>query len=173
MIPAHIALGSVGHLSDVVETDLGGRHVAREAIEDGVRDAIEGRKRSRDGDLRSNVGYTVERTRPRCEDRLMSAPLAAGFYGNDSELIVVTPSGRIWIVDSEAESPMLRELTELPREVESYDHVLPPDLVKDHLAKIEAASGESFQVPKPDAQSLGIARISTTWLLPSFSGWLG
>jgi hypothetical protein len=74
----------------------------------------------------------------------MSAPLAPGFYGNDSELIVVAPSGRIWQVEREAESPTLCELIELPGDVESYQGVLPRDMVKGHLEKIEATSGESF-----------------------------
>jgi hypothetical protein len=53
------------------------------------------------------------------------------------------PSGRIWIVESNDESQAVRELTELPRDVERYIGVLPPDYVKELLQRIEAASGES------------------------------
>jgi hypothetical protein len=38
--------------------------------------------------------------------------------------------GRIWVVESEVESPTLRELTELPRDVETYHDVLPRDFIR-------------------------------------------
>jgi hypothetical protein len=66
-----------------------------------------------------------------------------GFYGNDTQLICVMPSGRIWLGESNDESQAVCELTELPRDVESYIGVLPPDYVKELLQRIEAASGES------------------------------
>jgi hypothetical protein len=38
---------------------------------------------------------------------------------------------------------VLRELTELPKDVESYRDVQPRDFIQGHLTRIEAASGES------------------------------
>jgi hypothetical protein len=38
---------------------------------------------------------------------------------------------------------VLRELTELPKDVETYRGALPRDFVQGHLTRIEAASGES------------------------------
>ena len=65
-----------------------------------------------------------------------------GFYGDDTDLIYVTRSGRIWLVDRPDEGPsVLRELSELPRGVESYQGVLPAEVEEQHLARIEAAGG--------------------------------
>jgi len=78
-------------------------------------------------------------------DRLMSAAKTdTGFYGNDTDLICVMPSGRIWLVERPDEGQdVFRELMELPKEVETYHDVLPRDFIEGHLMRIEAASGES------------------------------
>jgi hypothetical protein len=67
-----------------------------------------------------------------------------GFYGNDTDLICVMPSGRIWLVERPDEGQdVFLELTELSKDVEIYRDVLPRDFVQGHLTRIEAASGES------------------------------
>jgi hypothetical protein len=67
-----------------------------------------------------------------------------GFYGNDTDLICVMPSGRIWLVERPDEGQnVFRELTVLPKDVETYRDVLQRDLSQGHLTWIEAASGES------------------------------
>jgi hypothetical protein len=67
-----------------------------------------------------------------------------GFYGNDSELVCVMPSGRIWKVDGDDGSAPIRELTELPKGVESYTgDDLPRDVMQGHLSRIGEASGET------------------------------
>jgi hypothetical protein len=75
----------------------------------------------------------------------MSAPRSPlGFYGNDTDLICAMPSGRIWLVERTDEgTDVLRELAELPNDVETYRNVLPRDLIQGHLLRIEAVSGES------------------------------
>jgi hypothetical protein len=68
-----------------------------------------------------------------------------GFYGNDTDLICVMPSGRIWLVERPDEgADVLRELTELPKDVETYRDVFPTDYIQGHLQRIEAASDESI-----------------------------
>jgi hypothetical protein len=42
-----------------------------------------------------------------------------------------------------AQTDVLRELTDLPKDVESYGNVFPTDFMRGHLMRIEAASGES------------------------------
>jgi len=75
---------------------------------------------------------------------MSAAKTDPGFYGNDTDLICVMPSGRIWLVERPDEGQdVFRELTELPKDVETYRDVLPRDLIQGNLARIEAASGES------------------------------
>ena len=67
-----------------------------------------------------------------------------GFYGNDTDLICVMPSGRIWLVERPDEGEgVLRELTDLPNDVESHTgDILSREIMQGHLSRIGEASGE-------------------------------
>jgi hypothetical protein len=81
-----------------------------------------------------------------CHGRPMGIPRSPlGFYGDDTNLICVMSSGRIWLVERPEEGPdVLRELYELPRGVESHRNVVPREIIQGHLVRIATASGESF-----------------------------
>jgi hypothetical protein len=62
-----------------------------------------------------------------------------GFYGNDTDLVYVTRSGRVWLVERPDEgSDVLRELADLPRGVEFWPARFPRDFEEKHLARIQA-----------------------------------
>jgi hypothetical protein len=76
---------------------------------------------------------------------MISSKADAGFYGNDTDLVYVTRSGRIWLVERPDEgTEVLRELAELPSGVESYSDVFQPGFEEDHLARIQAAGGATW-----------------------------
>jgi hypothetical protein len=76
---------------------------------------------------------------------MIAAKTDVGFYGNDTDLVFVTRSGRVWLVERPDEgSNILRELKELPKGVESYKGVFPAGFEEEHLARIQAAGGATW-----------------------------
>jgi hypothetical protein len=68
-----------------------------------------------------------------------------GFYGNDTDMICVMPSSRIWLVGRPDEEHVLRlVLIELPRDVETDRDTFPRDFNQGHRRRIKAASDESI-----------------------------
>jgi hypothetical protein len=65
-----------------------------------------------------------------------------GFYGDDSSLVYVTPDGRIWHVQKPEEGETLRELSELPKGVESFQGRFPPEIEAQHVARVVEAMGD-------------------------------
>jgi hypothetical protein len=74
-----------------------------------------------------------------------AAKTAPRFYGIDTDWFCVMPSGRIWQFDGDDAKAAVRELAELPADVESYTgDVLPREFMQGHLSRIGAASGETL-----------------------------
>jgi hypothetical protein len=68
-----------------------------------------------------------------------------GFHGDDNDLIYVTRSGRIWLVERPDERPdVLRELAELPKGVEFWPDRFPREFEELYLARIQAVGGATW-----------------------------
>jgi hypothetical protein len=75
---------------------------------------------------------------------MIAAKTDPDFYGNDSELVCVIPSCRIWKVDGDDDTAAVPEPTELPKDAEFYtSDVLPREVMQGRLSRIGEASGET------------------------------
>jgi hypothetical protein len=77
---------------------------------------------------------------------MIATKTAPGFYGNDTDLVYVTRSGRVWLVERPDEGPdVLRELSELPRGFEFLEGVFLPGFEEGHLTRIQTAGGATWR----------------------------
>jgi hypothetical protein len=72
----------------------------------------------------------------------MTTTRTAGFYGNDSDVVYVTPSGRVWLVASEDDLPAVRELAEMPEGLTGLAGLMTPEECIDYCRQVEEAGGE-------------------------------
>lgn len=78
--------------------------------------------------------------------------LASGFYGTEGETLYVTPSGRIWVTQSDELRDHPFEVKELPAGAVACGSGMDPETAEDMLRLIEAESDE--RLIQSDAMSL-------------------
>jgi hypothetical protein len=64
-----------------------------------------------------------------------------GFYGDDSVLCYIAPSGRVWLLCDEDGPSGVREVGGLPCSMEFYEGFEDSDEGRAYLRQVEAASG--------------------------------
>jgi hypothetical protein len=75
---------------------------------------------------------------------MIAAKTDPGLYGNDTHLICVMPLGSIGKVDGDDDTAAVRDLAEMPKDVETYtSDVLPREIMKANLSRIGEAWGET------------------------------
>lgn len=76
----------------------------------------------------------------------MTTKLSTGFYATDTDTYYVTPSGRIWVVQSEddlgTDAPV--EVREVPEGAIEADDLMTHDEAIEHCRRIEVEGGESL-----------------------------
>jgi hypothetical protein len=64
-----------------------------------------------------------------------------GFYGDDTRLCYIAPTGRVWLLCDEDGPDGVREVGGLPYSLEFYEDFESSDEGKNYLRQVEASSG--------------------------------
>ncbi len=73
---------------------------------------------------------------------MTDATVAAGFYGNEEHTVYVTPSGKIWCVQTVDLVELPRKWNELPDNFKPCGELVGPDEADRMLAEIREEFGE-------------------------------